>query len=322
MEHKTARQPFYRGHGLWRIPKFLEWMCIDSPQFGLAAAARLNYRRLTIQRAARQLPPTGEPRQTDPIPVYLMSGRQHWPMTAFCAFTLVQSTRCNIVPVILDDGTLDENVRRELTRILPRARFLDEKNGHENVHRYLPENRFPCLHEMRRKLPLMRKLLDLHAGQRGWRLFLDSDMLFWSEPDWMLEWLRDPTHPVYMWDYQNSYGYSDSLMQAVLGAPMPPMVNTGFCGLRSDAIDWEQVERWATGLRAESTNHFSEQCLTAMIMATSGGCPAPRDYLIWPSAEESRYPTAKMHHYVAESRNWYYIYGLGHILRRFAPKRG
>ena len=101
---------------------------------------------------------------------------------------------------------------------------------------------------------------------------------------------------------------------------MPPMVNTGFCGLRSESIDWDQVERWAAALSAaEPTNHFTEQCLTAMIMATSGGRPAPKDYLIWPSAEEARHPTAKMHHYVAESRDWYYIYGLGQILRRHRP---
>jgi hypothetical protein len=52
-----------------------------------------------------------------------------------------------------------------------------------------------------------------------------------------------------------------------------------------------------------------------MLIGKSGGEAAPRDYLIWPSADESRRPTAVMHHYVAESRTWYHIFGWPGILR-------
>jgi hypothetical protein len=163
----------------------------------------------------------------------------------------------------------------------------------------------------------MRKLMDLHAGQGGWKLFLDSDMLFFREPQWMIDWLKRPTQPAYMHDFQNSYGYSIPVIERILGSVMPAMVNTGFCGLRSDAIDWGKLETWAAQLLvAGGTNHFSEQCLTAMLIASSGGSAAPGEYLIWPSAEESKHPSAVMHHYVAESRTWYHICGWPGILRR------
>lgn len=273
-----------------------------------------------MERAARQLPRSAGMVQQDPLPVYFMSGRDHWAMTAFCAFSLVESTNSNVVPIVMDDGSLGDEERNELSRIVPRVVFLTQDTCEENVNQWLPEDRFPALRAMRRELPLMRKLLDLHAGQTGWRLFLDSDMLFWNEPAWMLDWLRAPGHPVYMWDYQNSYGYTPALLDRVLGRRMPPMINTGLCGLRSEAIDWEQVEHWANLLlRAEGTNHFSEQSLSAMIMAINGSRPAPKDYLIWPTDEESRFPTTTMHHYVAESRVWYHVYGWPTILRQAVP---
>jgi hypothetical protein len=277
---------------------------------------------LTIERAARQLTSTEMNRAENPMPVYFMSGREHWAMTAFCAFSLVASTRANLVPVIMDDGSLDGEKREELRRILPMVRFLESAECTERVHSYLSPGQFPALHAMRDHLPLMRKLMDLHAGLTGWKLFLDSDILFFREPEWMIGWLESPRRPAYMWDYQNSYGYPLLFLSEILGKAAPERVNTGFCGLRSDGIDWGHLEYWAARLHTYGgTNHFSEQCLTAMLIGTSGGEAAPRDYLIWPNSDESRRPTAVMHHYVAESRTWYHIFGWPGILKARGPAK-
>jgi hypothetical protein len=308
-----------RGYGLWRVPNFFRSVYIDAPQLGLGTAGELHYRRLTIEAAARRLPVVETSRVGPAMPVYFMSGREQWAMTAFCAFSLLASTRANLAPVIMDDGSLEEEKRRELGRILPTVRFLEAAESNERVLSCLSQARFPTLHAMRNHLPLMRKLMDLHAGLTGWRLFLDSDVLFFREPEWMIRWLDSPRHPVYMWDYQNSYGYPLAFLREVLGRPAPERVNTGFCGLCSDRIDWEQLEHWAARLHGNhGTNHFSEQCLTAMLIGKWGGGAAPLDYLIWPSADESRRPTAVMHHYVAESRTWYHIFGWPGILRHAA----
>lgn len=251
-----------------------------------------------------------------------MTGREHWHMTAFCAFSLLQQTGANLIPTILDDGSLGPEELGQLRRILPQSKFLSRNECECRLNAALPASRYPSLHTLRSKLPLMRKLMDLHAGWAGWKLFLDSDMLFHHEPRWMLEWLRSPQYPTYMWDYQNSYGYSEALLATALGKPMPPMVNTGFCGLRSDAVDWDRLEYWAHTLyEAEGVNHFTEQCLTAMAMAENGSQPAPREYLIWPDERETRNPTAVMHHYVAESRTWYLVYGFPDLLKKMSEAK-
>lgn len=306
---------WWRGHGLWRFPNFFRSLYVDTPNVGLSMAARLHYRRLTIHRAAKRLPSLTGDRVGDPMIVYFMSGSEHWAMTAFCAYSLLRSTGANLIPVVIDDGTLDTPQRSELSRIVPQIQYLERGSCECRVHEQLPRERFPSLHAMRNDLPLMRKLMDLHAGLKGWRLFLDSDMLFFREPAWMLQWLRAAPAATYMYDFQNSYGYSDALLTSVLGRNMLNKVNTGFYGLRSESIDWDQLERWARDLvRARGTNHFSEQCLIAMLMATQRTAPAPPEYMIWPDRMESRRPSAVMHHYVAESRTWYHVYGWPGVL--------
>jgi len=311
----TPRSALFRGYGFWKFPNFFRSVRIDAPSLGLSTATRLHFRRLTIGSSARQLP-DGHKREGEPFPVYFMTGKEHWHMTAFCAVSLLRQTRTNIIPTILDDGTLGPFEFDQLRRILPQSEFLNRNECDARVNETVPATRYPSLHLLRTKLPLMRKLMDLHAGRKGWRLFLDSDMLFHSEPNWMLKWLRSAQHPIYMWDYQNSYGYSDALTTKVLGKPMRPMVNTGLYGLKSEAVDWDRLEYWAGQLySAEGVNHFTEQCLIAMDMAENGSCPAPRDYLIWPDEKETLHPTAVMHHYVAESRTWYLIHGFPGLLR-------
>ncbi|HXA13545.1 MAG TPA: glycosyl transferase family 2, partial [Opitutaceae bacterium] len=164
------------------------------------------------------------------------------------------------------------------------------------------------LRERRAHYPNLRKLTDVHAGASGWRLVLDSDMLFFRRPDFILDWLASPTRPLHMVDVQDSYGYSRSLLESLAGAPLPPRVNVGLCGLRSDALDWEKIESWCRRLiEAEGTSYYLEQALVAMLLAGHDCAVAPaEDYLLLPSEDECRTPRAVMHHYVAQSKRGYF----------------
>lgn len=77
------------------------------------------------------------------------------------------------------------------------------------------------MRERRLEQPLLRKLTDFHAGSTGWKLFLDSDMLFFHQPSFLLDWLRNPQYPCYMVDIANYYGYSNELMVSLAQAPIP-----------------------------------------------------------------------------------------------------
>jgi len=164
------------------------------------------------------------------------------------------------------------------------------------------------LRERRAHYPNLRKLTDVHAGAHGWRLVLDSDMLFFRRPDFLLAWLAAPDRPLHMVDVQDSYGYSRARLESLAGAPLPLRLNVGLCGLRSDALDWEKLEFWCRRLiEAEGTSYYLEQALVAMLLAGRDCAVAPAgDYLLLPPEDECRAPRAVMHHYVAQSKRGYF----------------
>ena len=113
-------------------------------------------------------------------------------------------------------------------------------------------------------------------------------------------------------DCQESYGYSRKLLERLAGAPIPSLVNVGLCGLRSEALDWELLESWSAELIArEKTNYYLEQALVAMLVAREPAAAVlpGSDYVTKPAEAEVLFPKAVMHHYVDNSKRWYFRYG-------------
>jgi len=163
--------------------------------------------------------------------------------------------------------------------------------------------------------PNLRKLIDPHLGSRGWKLVIDSDLLFFRRPTFLLDWLAAPERPLHAVDCLESYGYSRPLLESLAGAPIPARVNVGLCGLRSDALDWSELEAWcATLIAREHTSYYLEQALVAMLVARTQPCAiAPaEDYVTLPRREEVLHPRAVMHHYVDTAKRWYFRHGWRH----------
>jgi hypothetical protein len=266
--------------------------------------------------AALQLKPIGDAGNPTSPEIHFLTGNGHWFMTVFCAHSLLRHTREPLRFVIHDDGAMNADTRSKLEHLLPSATIASREEVEERLDRELPVSRFPSLRERRLHFPLLRKLMDVHAGKTGQRLFLDSDMLFFREPTAMLDWFRTSTAPCYMADFQYAYGYDNALMEALVGGPVPQRVNTGICGLQSETLDWDRIEHWNRVLQAaEGGYHLQEQALTAMAMAGGPHSPLPpRDYLIMPTRNEVLRPTAVMHHYVWQARSLYYRYAWRHLM--------
>ncbi|MBC7879715.1 MAG: glycosyl transferase [Anaerolineae bacterium] len=243
--------------------------------------------------------------------VFFLTGKRFWYQTCFCAYSMAKYSDANLCPIIYDDGTLGTIHITEIKRIFPNAQIILIDEIEETVHSLLPESRFPVLHERRRKYPNIRKLIDIHIGSTGWKLVLDSDMLFFGKPDLLLEWLANPDRPCHMIDVETSYGYSNSLMTDLAQSPIPERLNVGICGLNSSALDWEQLEYWChTMIEREGTNYYQEQALVAMLMAGQDRTVAPSlEYITLPQRSEVLKPLAVLHHYVSDSKPWYFRYG-------------
>ena len=268
---------------------------------------RTEHGRAAMEAAAARLP-VPSVASGAALELHLLTGRRFWYQSAFCLWTLARQTGRPLAPVIYDDGSLAEQYRGSLSRLFPAVRFVAQGETIKRLDALLPVARFPFLRERWLNYPNLRKLIDPHLGGTGWKLVLDSDLLFFRRPDFLLHWLDTPDRPLHAVDCETSYGYSRPLMNKLAGAPVADLVNVGLTGLNSSELDWEQLEHWCSPLiTQEKTSYYLEQALIAMLMAGRPCAIAPvADYVTKPGRKEGSTPGAVMHHYVAESKRWYF----------------
>lgn len=249
--------------------------------------------------------------------LHLMSGRRFWYQTIFCLHSFARTSGVNLRVELYDDGTIDPACAERLCQLGPGLRIHAGRELIERRDALLPTDRFPHLRERWLNYPNIRKLIDVHLGSTGWKLVIDSDLLFFRRASFLLDWLAKPQAMLVATDCEESYGYSRPLLERIAAAPLPHKLNVGICGLRSESLDWPELEAWTAELhRREKTNYYLEQALVAMLAARNPSVTAPAtDYLTKPERAEAVSPHAVMHHYVATSKRWYFRFGWRH----FAP---
>jgi hypothetical protein len=291
---------------LWHAPVGVVRRSIDAG--GPLEQWRDHQAHAAMTIAAAQLSPQDLPLAAAGPEIHFLTGARFWDQTALCLYSLQRQAGRTLPAVFHDDGSATDTITERLGRLFPQARWRRHAEIVATLDQHLPVARFPVLRERWAAYPNIRKLTDVHAGSRGWKLVLDSDMLFFRRPDFLLAWLAAPDRPLHMVDVEESYGYSRALMQSLAGAPPPPLVNVGITGLASESLDWERLERWCRDLiAAEGASYYLEQALIAMLVAGNPCAVAPAaDYIVLPDEAECRNPRAVLHHYVANSKRWYF----------------
>jgi hypothetical protein len=271
--------------------------------------------RMTMERTAWRLTPLAEPTD-DAAEVFYLTGGRFVYQTVFCAVSLSTQAGQTFRFVAIDDGTLTESDIALLRRILPGIRIIRRIEVEATLDTWLPVARYPELRRRRLVYPHLCKLTDIHAGSNGWKLVLDSDMLFHGKPTFVLEWLNAPNRPCHMLDTADAYGYSPGLLRELVGFELPARLNVGICGLNGDGIDWDKLEYWCGELVAREGEHYlMEQAMVAMLVANKQCAVAPASmYVVAPNREAVERPTAVLHHYTAESKAWYFRFAWRHAV--------
>lgn len=275
----------------------------------------------TMEKEAEKLPLLGELLEPA-LDLHLLTGCRFWYQSAYCLWTFAKLSKQRLRPHFYDDGTLTPQIREHLQRVFPDSVFQSIENTKAKLDEYLPLARFPFLRERWEAYPNIRKLTDVHLGGKGWKLVIDSDLLFFRRPDFLLDWLAGPSRPLHAVDCMESYGYSRRVMEALTGCRLSPLVNVGLCGLRSETLDWEKLEFWTrTLIEKEKTNYYLEQALVAMLLAGQDCAVAPvKDYLTLPTRSECENPKVVMHHYVDTSKRWYFTTCFQQVLHSSAQR--
>jgi hypothetical protein len=171
----------------------------------------------------------------------------------------------------------------------------------------LPAARFPLLRAMRESHPLMRKILDLHAGFTGPSLYLDSDMLFFGTPVMLRDWLANPAGEFFM--HQHGEGLVDARdqLERAFEQPLHAGVNSGIIAVNDDGFDWPALENAAARLSsAERAHKWAEQTLFAWHLSRRRASPLSRaDYFLCYSRTELASRMPPLRHYVHKSKSLY-----------------
>jgi len=278
--------------------------------------------QLEMENAVYTLSPLPDFGTGTALEISFLSGTKFWYQTCFCVYSMSQQSKVNLRPVIYDDGTLQASQKAEFQRLFPNVQIVSQETIQTRLERCLPEQKFPYLRQRRLAYPNLRKLTDIHIDSSGWKLVLDSDMLFFQSPTLLINWLRSPQSPCHMVDVETAYGYSSALMASLAGTSIPDRINVGICGLNSSALDWHKLEFWCkTLIEREGTHYYQEQAIVAMLMVQQPCAIAPaKDYIVLPDRAEVRSPKAVLHHYVADSKPWYFRYGWKNAMKQYQTK--
>ena len=264
--------------------------------------------RIEMEAAVAALCPMENVSEGPELKVHLLTGSRFWYQTAFCLHSFEVSAGRQLSPSIYDDGSLRGDQHEQLFRLFPRAVFVSRQETEAKLEALLPGSRFPRLRERWENYPNLRKLIDPHLGSSGWKLVMDSDLLFFRSPEILLDWIAAPAKPLHAIDLMRSYGYSDTLLRSLANAPLHDRLNVGLCGLRSDSLDWERIEHVCeTLISEERTNYYLEQALVAVLLAGVDCVATPYDdYVTGPRPPEALQCRVVMHHYVADTKRWYF----------------
>lgn len=241
--------------------------------------------------------------------VYFLTGKDHFFQTAFCLSSFQKATNAiQINAIFVDDGSIDGELTKRITARFPHSEIMSASEIKQLLNKHLPESKFPSLRKRRLVYPHLRKLTDIHLLPGKWKLVLDSDMLFLSEPTELLTWLNNPRENIVMQDVETAYGYPEDLMQHLTGRKITDKINVGVVGLESDRIDWQELEKWLHELqRREGDHYYQEQALTTMLLSKMPHSFLDADkYKVLPDAIEIETPKATLHHYVAASKTDYF----------------
>jgi hypothetical protein len=238
------------------------------------------------------------------VTVVGVAGKANWYQMVFCLYSFYNNLGFNLKTVIIDDGTIDDELTKKIHSQVPFATIISHNEAGLRANEFFNAGKYLVINSLLNVFVVFKKLFHAHALVEGPVLVLDADMLFYKKPHELIEWMNSPDKPVYMYDKSSIYGLNSEVILKKL--PIKHNVNTGIIGLNNKNFDFEKLERLAKNyMEVDGLNYLIEQALYAMYLNDMETiCLSPTNYEIIPPKNEAKKPMAVMHHYPTENRTF------------------
>lgn len=252
--------------------------------------------------------------------INFLTGDRFIHQTLFCTYSFLRCLEENETGDFsvnyYDDGTLGAALTAVLHKRFPQIRIITSQETEKVLAEHLPKSKYPYLSKNVEMFPLFKKMIYPNLGNEGLLTFFDSDMLFLGRPVEFLDWLfgvGSSTDKAFcIQDVQRSYGYTDPEILKLWPKAIHHDINSGMYTLHSKNIDWEFIEELAKQFETNYGPHYyMEQLITAILLEKSANLfAAPKSkYIVFPSYEQIKHQTGTLHHYVNESKEFYFKEG-------------
>jgi len=244
------------------------------------------------------------------VPVHVLTGEKDWQLCAWMLASFFHHTEHTWNVVIHDDGTLTEEIRRELAALFKNSRIIPRAQADATLDAVLKP--LPFAYEYRGMHPLALKIFDMPYYCESTRfIMLDSDVLFFNHPREIMDWVGSGAKQCWFnEDIAEGSLVSEKESLEDLGVKLWPRVNSGIGLIHKEAIDFEFCDR-VLGETSALKGHLwrVEQTLFALCASRAGqGGLLPKTYEV--SLGKIAAEDCVARHYVGAVRDRFYGEGL------------
>ncbi|NJN73114.1 MAG: hypothetical protein HC799_10075 [Limnothrix sp. RL_2_0] len=199
-----------------------------------------------------------------------------WSLKTFYCYSQKDYSLC-----IHDDGTFEDKDVELFEYHFPDARIIRRNFANTATSEKLQG--FPLLSKWRSENPFALKAVDFATFSDCEKIVsLDSDILFFHNPDILIERIDSVKYRLNTLNKDWRYGYSPELedLQAHVGFDVIPLINSGLGLIHRRSIVYEQLEQYLSipGITSHPYGGRSEQSLFALSSCQFGFEFLPSDY--------------------------------------------
>lgn len=196
-----------------------------------------------------------------------MVGRKHWLLLRESLVSLHRSWRSIPSLTVVSDGSWGKKEFIDAFRFWPEP---IEVLLPEDITTPLSKAGQNTLVQLAAQHPLGLKLAAIiYLAQFDQTLFVDSDILWFSDPEPILTELRDLPGPTTSIELGGSFN-QDLLKRHHPEGFSPPYVNTGCVYLKGDLCTSDLLQAMLTTALEQPTNYFNEQAIIAIAVHRNG----------------------------------------------------
>jgi len=274
----------------------------------------VDWQRARVARAILRLPPRPVPGVApERASIHTLTSRRDWLSALWSVRTFMEFLGESLPVRFHDDGTLTPEISAKLRAFFPGSLVISATESHAVAEERL--HQFPKCRAARGRHIMTHKLIDAAIFAPGARyLLLDSDLLFFSPPREISQWLPGPER-VNLWneDQGNSLNLSPGEARARHGVNLVQKINAGFGAVWRDSVDFNLLEEYFQHETVWSHPHRVEQTAYALLSSRFGVRLLPRSYLIDTDRKTGLPAGIVMKHYVGIIRDLFFSEGIRHL---------